>query len=358
MIFPYKQEDLGLEELEALLSAELIAHQESVLRKFSIEKERDCTIPSLHGTIGGKNLQYADVVNNQFSDPKEFIAIWIKGFADYIGDYRYSPMRNLLKDEEFRNYTFTFLERNFYRNLIARTRFKPDDNLWSIWFGSSNLTWGLVIAPVFRANAWTNDVSEIRRANYKYWTIGHVLSTGLVDPQSSTPTIFSTVEDLMVFYTSILKRASNSQYEQVFCDLYIEYIRNSANSLEEPFLIPEFRYAGLEKKHEHRLDFTILNPHTTDLIGIELSPNSTHMAVTGIKGKLQKDVNSELEEKWAKEMKKRNDYFSSFGVTTLTFTDNDLKDPKACFEEIKKYLSARPVTPINYKDQVNRLNNL
>lgn len=274
-----RQEELTLEELEAQLSAELIANQESVLKKFSIEKDKDCSLPSLHGTIGGKNRQYADVVNNQFSDPKEFIAYWLKGFIDYVGDYRYSPLRNLLKDEEFRNYTFTFLERNFYRNLIARTRFKPDDNLWSIWFGSGKLVWGLVIAPAYRNEMWTNDVSEIRRADYRYWTIGHVMATGLIDPLSATPLKFGSIGDLLTFYRSILKRVSNSQYEQSFCDFYIDYLSASKEQLEEPFLVPEFRYAGLEVEHEHRLDFTILNPHTRDLIGFELSPHSTHMAV-------------------------------------------------------------------------------
>jgi hypothetical protein len=354
----YKQEDLALEELEASLSKELIEHQESVLRKFSIEREKDCSLHSLHGTIGSKNRQYADVVNNQFSDPKEFIAYWLKGFLDYVGDYRYSPLRNLLKDDEFRNYTFTFLERNFYRNLIARTRFKPDDSLWSIWFGGGTLTWGLVIAPVLRGGIWTNDVSEIRRADYMYWTIGHVMATGLIDPESSTPVRFGSVDELMTFYRSILKRVSNSDYEQEFCDLYIDYISKSPNKMEEPFLIPEFRYAGLERKHEHRLDFTILNPHTRDLIGIELSPNSTHMAVKGIKEKLQKTVNEELSEKWGKEMKKRNDYFSSFGITTLTFTDTNLKDTTNCFEEIKKYLSARPTESINLNNELERLRKL
>lgn len=354
----YKQESLTLEELESRLTEELITHQESVLRKYSIEKERECTLPSLHGTIGGKNNQYADIVNTQFSDPREFIAHWVKGFIDYVGDYRYSPMRNLLKDEEFRNYTFTFLERNFYRNLIERTRYKPDQSLWSIWFGSGSLIWGLIIAPVYRGTQWANDVSEIRRAKYNYWTIGHVISTGLIDPTSNTPIKFSTIDDLLNFYRSVLKRVSNSTYENQFCDLYVDYINNSSEPLAEPFLIPEFRYAGLEKKHEHRLDFTILNSHTKDLIGIELSPNSTHMAVTGIKDKTQLKVNEELSLKWDKEMKKRNDYFSTFDISTLTFTDENLKDIGACFEEIKRFLSARPANPISLDFELNRLNNL
>lgn len=355
MTFSYKEESLTLEELESVLSNQIIEHQESVLNKYSVEKERECTLPSLHGTIGGKNNQFADIINTQFSDPREFIATWLKGFIDYVGNYRYSPLRNLLKDLEFRNYTFTFLERNFYRNLVERTRYKPVQNLWSIWFGSGNLTWGLIIAPSFRGSGWTNDVSEIRRAPYMYWTIGHIMKTGLIDPESKTPIMFDSHKNLLTFYSSVLKRVSNSIYEKRFCELYLEYLENSEFPDNEPFLIPEFRYAGLEKKHEHRLDFTILNSHTKELIGIELSPNSTHMAISGIKNKLQKDVNAEISVKWDKEMKKRNDYFSQFDITTLTFSDENLKDVDKCFEEIKKYLSNRPTEIINLDEQLTRL---
>lgn len=354
----FKQEYITLQELETNLTTELVAHQNSVLRKYSREKESECSLQSLHGTIGGKNNQYTDIINFQFSDPREFIAHWVRGFIDYVGESRYSPLRNLLKDDEFRSYTFTFLERNFYRNIIERTRYKPDQSLWSIWFGSGNLIWGLIIAPAYRSNQWTNDVSEIRRAKYQYWTIGHVMETGLVDPQSEIPIKFAKIDDLVNFYRSVLKRVSNSTYENQFCDLYVEYLMKSKSQLDEPFLIPEFRYLGLEKNHEHRLDFTILNPHTKDLIGIELSPNSTHMAISGIKDKTQKGINDELSIKWDKEMKKRNKYFSSFNIYTLTFTDENLKDISSCFEEIKKYLSARPNNPIILKNEIERLKNI
>jgi len=356
MAFSNKQEQLALQELDIKLTQELRDHQESVLKKFSKEKGWDCTLPSLHGTIGGKNRQYADVVNNSFSDPKEFISAWTQGFMEYHVN-SYNPMINLLKDEEFRNYTFTFLERNFYRNLLARTRKKPDQSLWSIWFGSGNLTWGLVIAPVHRGGEWTNDVSEIRRANYKYWTVGHIMATGLIVPEDKKPYKFKTVDDLLAFYGNVIKRSSNSKYEQDFCDQYIEYIKNSENPLDEPFLIPEFRYAGLDKKHKYRLDFTILNSHTFDLVGVEVSPTSSHMAVAGTKTKLQKEINAEIEEKWGKEMTKRNEYFSSFGITTLTFTDTDLTNPKTCFASIEEFLAKRPAKELNYDEQIEKLKN-
>ena len=115
--------------------------RESVLSKYCEEWNDSMSIHSLHGTIGGKNRQFADVVHSQFNDPREFIAKWLEGFFEHVSDGRYSPMRKLLKDEEFLDYTFTFLERNFFRNFKARTRYKPHQSLWSLWFGDNKMTW-------------------------------------------------------------------------------------------------------------------------------------------------------------------------------------------------------------------------
>ena len=148
------QDKFNLEELDEILTAELKKSESSVLQKFSKEKGWECSIHSLHGTIGGKNNTYVDSIKTQFSDPNDFKDKWLNGFSEYVGKDRYSPLRNLMKDKGFRDYTLTFLERNFYRNLIERTRVKPDENLWTIWFGSGNLIWGLLISPVIRDENW------------------------------------------------------------------------------------------------------------------------------------------------------------------------------------------------------------
>lgn len=352
------QNTLRLEELDEILTEELKKMEKSVLTKYSKEKGWECTIHSLHGTIGGKNNTYVDSVRNQFSDPNDFKAKWINGFIKYIGDSKFSPLRNLMKDEEFRNYTLTFLERNFYRNILERTRAKPDENLWSIWFGSGNLIWGLMISPVLREEKWTNDVSEIRRKRFHYWTIGHVLETGLIDPENNETVKFTSFENFCQFYKSILKRVSNSIYEKHFYDYYIQYLSNSDDYQSEPFLIPELRYLGLEKKHLYRLDFTILNPHSMEFIGIELSPTSTHMAVSKIKDRTQKAVNQDIAVKWSKEMDKRNKYFDDFGITIITFTDENLKNIDWCFDYIKNYLEARGEENLNLEEQIEKLNNI
>jgi hypothetical protein len=187
----------------------------------------------------------------------------------------------LLGDNMILIYVKFYIERYFYRNIFARTREKPEKQLWELWFGDNTMKWGILLAPVYRSGSWVNDVSEIRKAKYNYWTIGHILATGLIDPGSLKPLAFKTIEDLEAFYFSVLKRMSVSPYEQRIAEMYVEYIRSSSDPLDEPFLIPELRYAGLQNLHRFRLDFAVLNSHTMRLLGFEISPQSTHMAIDG-----------------------------------------------------------------------------
>ncbi len=359
-------------QAEQITTSKLKSMQEEVLQIFKERVEyydvnNAISLQGLHALIGSKNNTFVDSIRMQFSDPKDFITRWTNGLLEKTGhqiqfnkrgiQHRYILIE-LLKNDTFREYTFIFLERNFYRNLKERTRFKPDEILWRFWFGDNKLPWGLAIAPAFRNNEWTNDVSEIRRTNYKYWTIGHILSTGIIDPNSNELFKFDDLEQLYSFYRSILKRISNSIYEKEIYDKYISYLMQSENVLEEPFLIPELRYAGLDRKHKYRLDFTILNSHTQDFVGFEFSPHSTHMAISGIQSKSQKALNEDLSIQWRKEMDKRNEYFSSFGISTITFTDEDLKDIDKCFLEIKKYLSARYIEILDLEEQIEILKSL
>jgi len=362
-----------LVEIEKELSTELKLMRNEVLKRASDISGDEVTVHSLHGIIGGKNNDYVDSVKTQFVDFDDFFTKWLKGFIDkyekekedalerfgYIDIEYKASFRNvlLLQDDKIFLYTQKFLERNFYKNIKERTRVKPDEKLWEIWFGN-NLTYGLVIAPEYKLDGWRIDKSEIRRANYSYWTVGHILHTGLIDANMNKPFKFNSIEDFSTFYISVLKGLSNSQYEKDIFDRYIHYLYESENPLEEPFLIPEFRYAGLEKKHKYRLDFTILNQHSLEFIGFELSPASSHMSIKSLKEK-QYEVNNDLSEKWEKEMDKRNEYFNTFGITTKTFTDRHLVNIEECFNQMKKILSNRPEnkSSIQYeKDRLKALN--
>jgi hypothetical protein len=358
-----------LKDIQDGLSAEILKNQESVFRKMSKILGKQINAYNFNGVFGSKNNTYVDSVRSQFLDFDSFFASWLKGLNDTfeqeqkdfrrfhsVMDWNYrSSFRTvrLLKEKEIYEQVKIFLERNFYKHIDQRIRIKPDESLWSIWFGYK-LTFGLLIAPVKRGDNWTNDKSEIRKVTYEYWTIGHILNTGLIDPESDEVVSFNTINDFYIFYKSIIKRLSNSSYEQEIYVYYINYLKSSKSINDEPFLIPEFRYRGLLMKHEHRLDLTILNPHTKEFTGFEISPASSHMSVANLKEK-QNKVNDELKLKWEDEMAKRNKYFETFGITTITFTDSDLKDVPSCFEKIKLKLSNRPKTQTSLKIELDRL---
>jgi hypothetical protein len=354
------------------LTAEIKSRKGKILPKIGrfLKQKEEYTFQQFNGLFGGKNNTYVDSVRTQFIDFNDFFAQWLNGLIEqydvhkqkqfeyhgktFISDSSIERIYGLVCDKEIRELVQIFLERNFYKQLNERTRTKPNENLWAVWFGNK-LTYGLFIAPKFYGETWINDKSEIRRVGYSYWTIGHILSEGLVDPDSNKIYRFKTFDDFLNFYESILKRLSVSPYEHAFYDLYVNYLKKSKDVKQEPLLIPELRYKGLEKKHIHRLDFTLFNVHTSEFIGFELSPASTHMSVENLRKK-QYEVNDELSEKWGKEMKKRNDYFKDFDITIITFTDSDLKDINACFEVVKEKLEARK-TRVDLQTQLNRLGN-
>lgn len=326
-------------------------------------KEYKHSLQSLHSTIGGKNNIFVDSIRTEFVNPNDFMAQWIKGLCDTYGEkvfngpngeYQYIILE-MMKYSICQRYINKFLERNFYRNLKERKRYKPNESLWEVWFGSNPLFWGIMISPAYRQEKWTNDVSEIRRARYEYWTIGHILSTGIVVQGNSQPYQFSDLQSFINFYEQIVMRISKSEYEKQIMIRYFDFLKKHRNVKEVPLLIPEFRFSRDEQAHKYRLDFTILNPYTRNLLGFEISPQSTHMHVSGITSKTQKQMNEDIKMQWEKEMAKRNEFYKQYGITVITFTDSMLKDIDSCFDRIKECLEQRDVEKTNFEEQVQRL---
>jgi hypothetical protein len=366
-------EQAELKQLEKAYSDFLETHRQEVLSRASAIRGRSLNVHSFHGIIGSQYRSYADVVHAEFSDPQDFVARWLEGlrraaeeerreelatYGRVYGNRRANRLVELLRDDTIWEYTRNFHERNFFRYLHERIRAKPQESLWSVWFGNNQMTWGVLIAPSLRGGEWKNDVSEIRRSKYMYWTVGHVLAEGFVNPDENTPHSFVDTAAVVQFYRNILKRISVSQYERAVVDHYCAYLESSSDPESEPLLIPEMRYAGLERKHEYRLDFAVLNSHVMGFTGFELSPHSTHLAVTGIAKRTQIDVNNEIRENWEREIAKRQNYFDTFGIRVETFTDAHLVDMANCFQRIKLYLSARPIEAVTVENELQKLRNL
>lgn len=344
------------------LSNKMSSMQFAVLQEALKIDKKEVSIQSLHGLIGGKNNIYIDSVSDSFPTAKQYIAGWLNGLYNYVMNSK-NPKENrtikYLKNPLIKDYILLFLERTFYNHYNERVREKPDNSLWEVWFGNE-LSHGLIIAlSLIDNNHYRIDHSEIRRAPYEYWTIGHILSVGgFWDGKTDSMYRLNTVEDILQYYEHIVKSLSKSKYEKQICDLYIEYIRESDNPKKEPFLIPEFRYGGNSINHEYRLDFTVLNPYTFNFVGFELSPASTHMSVSKKDEKTQKEINQEQRDKWEREMEKRNKYFKNFGISVITFTDKKLESINECFDTIKKYLSDRTLAYTSAEVTLQKIQNI
>lgn len=303
---------------------------------------------SLNATYGGKYAEYIDIKNVVVDTPEQFIALYFQGFLRVLedlgadarsGNRYYDAFYLVKKHKKVQRWLRLFLARTFLRNYDALSKARPRVEEAEIWIGQNNASYGILVTPRFKNDAWENDKSEIRRFKPKYWTIGHIMETGFVIPDEDDTIEFDEIEDYLSFFKNTLVRNSGSIHEREIAKRYCEFVRNSAQPLDVPLLIPELRYGGKEVRHEHRLDFTIINPHTLEKVGFELSPWSSHGAITGTKGKTQKQINEEAKAHFEQEMKKLKAYFRKLSIPVLVYTDTDLADYDVLFEDIKKYLS-------------------
>ncbi|MBO6518341.1 MAG: topoisomerase [Bacteroidia bacterium] len=303
-------------------------------------------VHSLHGKIGGKFDQFIDIKNEVIHSPDHFISLWLEGYKNELINLGSSIYESNLHETYrllrtipvFKDYLFIFLRRTYLRNYDALSKKRPKVEDAEMYIGQNNANYGILVTPRFNNGQWENDKSEIRHFKKKYWSIGHVLETGLVVPGKEDQINFVDLEEYLKFFVHVLVRNSGSKYEMEIAELYREYVLSHEDPESIPLLIPEFRYEGVDVIHKYRLDFTIIEPNNLNKIGFELSPWSTHGKITGTKNKTQKSINEIAKSNFEREMDKHKSYFKKHGVFTLIYTDNDLENVDAVFEDMKKYL--------------------
>lgn len=154
---------------------------------------------------------------------------------------------------------------------------------------------------------WENSSND--NDDYTYWTINHLLTTGII-LKDGRHRRFS---DYNEFYSMIKKQKDHEKsiYEKQFIDCYCNYLDTlpEDQQLDTPLLIPEYRFGGPTVYHKYRLDFLIINLKRNKRCGIELSPSSTHIN------------QNEPEKQWFKEINKRNDFQRKYNLMVFTYTD-------------------------------------
>jgi hypothetical protein len=223
-------------------------------------------------------------------------------------------------------YFLIFLRRAYLKHYEELVRVRPHLDESEIWIGQNNADYGLLTTPRFNKSTqtWENDRSEIRRFPKLYWTIGHVVESGLVVDGDPDKIEFADIEAYLTFFKNVLVRASASPHEKAIARRYVDFVRAAPVPDAVPLLIPEFRFEGRLPKHKYRLDFTIIDPFTMDKVGYELSPWSTHGYLSKIKGLTQAQVNDMAKDNFEKEMEKHRSFFKKHDIYALIYTDKQL----------------------------------
>ena len=325
------------------LSAKLKTMLPDVLIETDISSEQ-----SLHGLYGGKFADYIDIKNEIIHSPEHFISLYLEGFvrkAEASGPSSAHPgnLKILGNSPKLQEYLFIFLKRTYLRNLEALSKKRPAVADSVVWIGQNNADYGLLITPRFNARLgqWENDKSEIRHFTPLYWSIGHVLETGLVIPGRDDRITFNTVSEYLTFFINVLVRNSGSKHEYSLAKKYRDYVLSTPEPSRVPLLIPEFRYEGIAKSHKYRLDFTVIDPLELTKMGFELSPWSSHGYLSKIKGLSQAEINKMARDNFEREMSKHKAFFRKHGIFVLIYTDNDLDDISDVFIDMKRYLEPK-----------------
>lgn len=306
------------------------------------------TIHSINGMIGHKNEYFIDLEKDVIHSPDQYVSMWLDGLKKAIektpkqfrgiDDTKYEIYQFLKKYKSYREYHHLFLKRTYLRNYEALAKKRPPNSDAEIWIGQKNASYGILVTPRFVDGKWENDKSEIRHFDKKYWSIGHILKTGLVIPRKNEKMTFNSPNEYLKFFRNVIVRNSGSPYELEIAEKYSGYVVNHSNPEGIPLLIPEYRYGGLSFKHEHRLDFTIIESSNLNKFGFELSPWSTHGKLKSTKRKTQKLINQEASQNFEKEISKLRKYFKRFNIYTLVYSDESLKNIDEVFADMKKYL--------------------
>lgn len=292
---------------------------------------------SLNAIIGSKTDDFFDLKTEVILSDNEFTIKWLSGLKQAIdagAGTSYEWIDKQAKgSESFKKYLLLFLKRSYLRHFEELSKNRPSEDDSVIWIGQQHANYGLLVTPRFRNEQWENDRSEIRAFKHGYWTVGHVLATGLVIPGQNEKIEFNDVEQFLTFFKNVLVRNSGSNYEYEIADYYCDFVRNAEDPLSVPLMIPEFRYRGLDAKHMYRLDFMITNPFILNRVGFELSPWSTHGYLHKIKGLTQKKINKMAADNFSMEMRKHRAYFTRHNVYTLIYPDDELADCRKLFDK-------------------------
>ena len=141
---------------------------------------------SLNATIGNKTDFVINLKSEVINSPEHYVLLWRDGFQAQMsgssGGAFHAFFDMVKKSPALKVYLDTFLRRSYLNHYDELYKTRPRTEEAEVWIGQNNADYGLLVSPRFANDDWENDESEIRHFQPRYWTIGHVLATGLVIP--------------------------------------------------------------------------------------------------------------------------------------------------------------------------------
>src|SRR5262249_27719457 len=145
------------------------------------------TESSLNALIGGKAANFIDLHHEVILSADAYVNLYLSGFKAALsppGTFENNHRRNyeiIRTSKAAQEYFLLFLRRSYLKHYDELVRVRPRLEKSQIWIGQNNADYGLFITPRFRkaTKTWENDRSEIRHFPRFYWTIGHVVKSGL-----------------------------------------------------------------------------------------------------------------------------------------------------------------------------------
>jgi hypothetical protein len=138
--------------------------------------------------------------NEVINSSEEYISLWLEGFKGHLSTTGYKTSYDNLYDTikaspAFQDYLYKLLQGSYLKHYDELSKVRPAVSQAAIWIGENNADYGLLVTPRFGKHGWENDKSEIRHFKPRYWSVGHVLQSGLVIPDKNKTISFNTVED-------------------------------------------------------------------------------------------------------------------------------------------------------------------
>ena len=296
-----------------------------ILRKYAkeeLKKQPDCKVVSsfFHRCdhVYSRDFHYEQYENAEVFFQKCFARVLEN--ADRLPEIEEKKVVDCLREYLYKKYNKRYEK-------FSKIKIRQCD--MEMILGDNKKIIGIFTKTQYNGSEYFSDrLISLTKLTYTYWSIGHLIEEGYVVANESinydkinNRIMLSGVryrkkdnQDVIQYLREFYNKFSTgSKYEPEVIDNYLKYLSglNEENMMKTPLLLREVRLRKNEEVyHQGRLDFLILNYHTGERLGIEISPSSTHADM----GK----------EKYLDYRKKMRDFYNLYDLKTLEYTENDI----------------------------------